>query len=59
MEVRQVTMRRCLVRLITGIGADREKNTNESAKQPAISKRNVTCDDVLHACMKSKIDAGL
>lgn len=52
-------MRRCLVRLITGIGADREKNTNESAKQPAISKRNVTCDDVLHACMKSKIDAGL
>lgn len=32
MEVRQVTMRRCLVKLITGIGADREKNTNESAK---------------------------
>lgn len=52
-------MRRCFLKLITGIGANRGKNTNECAKQPTTSKRNVTCDDVLYACMKSKIDPGL
>lgn len=55
MAVRQVTMRRCLVKLITGIGTNRKKIQNENAKQPAISKRNVTHDDVQYTCMKSRI----
>lgn len=56
MAVKQVTMRRYLVKLITRIGTDRKKKIqNESAKQPAIPKRNVTHNDVRYACMKSRI----
>lgn len=49
-------MRRCLVKLLTGIGTDiKKKVQNESAKQPATSKRNVFRNDTQYAYMKSRI----
>lgn len=46
-------MRRCNVKLITGIGTDGKER--KSAKHPAPSQGNAICNDVQYACLKSRI----
>lgn len=50
-------MRRCTIKLITGIGTDGEET--KSARQPAPSKRNVTCNDCSMHAWKAELGAGL